>query len=95
MTHMIHRLKVRQPSMVNQKLSMLTQHRAGSPRSTTAMAGGTDRPEGPCQYLWLLHKPFLCMKHSCPGFFASVALRAALEIPNLRLYRRDSVGKRT
>lgn len=35
------------------------------------------------------------MKHSCPGFFASVALRAALEIRNLRLYREDSVGKRT
>lgn len=54
---MIHRLKVRQPSMVNQELSMLTQHRAGSPRSPATLAGGTDRPEGACQYLQLLHRP--------------------------------------
>lgn len=35
------------------------------------------------------------MKHSCSGFLASVALRAALEIRNQELYRKDSVGKRT
>lgn len=46
---MIHGLKVRQSSMVNQELSMLTQHRAGSPRSPVTLAGGTDRPEGACQ----------------------------------------------
>lgn len=57
MIHRIHRLKVRQPSMVNLELSILTQHIASLPRSTTTVAGGTDRPEGPCQYLQLLHGP--------------------------------------